>query len=193
MRQFFTKRRLWAGAAVVAAIAIGGVMFSGQFGHYSGGHHHGVAGHEHDMENMPGLKGEDASERESDELAVMFRRFEDITRTVENLPNGIRTTTFSADDEVMAVITSHIVGMVQRVDEKRDPKIIIQSPTLDTIFQRAEAITTEINMTDQGIEVVQTSDDPEVVAALQTHAGEVSGMVDRGMEAVHEQMAKRSQ
>jgi len=39
--------------------------------------------------------------------------------------------------------------------------------------------------------VVQTSDDPEVVVALQTHAAEVSDMVDRGMQAVHEAMMRR--
>ena len=47
-------------------------------------------------------------------------------------------------------------------------------------------------MTDEGIVVVQTSDDPDVVKALQTHAGEVSDMVERGMEAVHESMMKRA-
>ena len=39
--------------------------------------------------------------------------------------------------------------------------------------------------------MIQTSDDPEVVAALHTHAAEVSAMVERGMEAVHEMMAAR--
>ena len=43
-------------------------------------------------------------------------------------------------------------------------------------------------MTDEGIVVVQTSDDPELVEALQVHAAEVSDMADRGMQAVHERM-----
>jgi hypothetical protein len=34
----------------------------------------------------------------------------------------------------------------------------------------------------------KTSDDEEVVAALQKHAMEVSDLADRGMAAVHEQM-----
>ncbi|MEZ5799358.1 MAG: hypothetical protein R3D29_01200 [Nitratireductor sp.] len=46
-------------------------------------------------------------------------------------------------------------------------------------------------MNDEGIVVVQTSDDPEVVAALHTHAAEVSAMAERGMQAVHEMMMKR--
>jgi hypothetical protein len=34
--------------------------------------------------------------------------------------------------------------------------------------------------------VVQTSSDPETVAALQKHASEVSDLVKRGMAAAHE-------
>lgn len=46
-------------------------------------------------------------------------------------------------------------------------------------------------MTDDGIVVTQTSDDPEVVATLQKHASEVSAMADRGMQAVHQMMIER--
>ncbi|MEK9795974.1 MAG: hypothetical protein VW713_04410 [Alphaproteobacteria bacterium] len=109
-----------------------------------------------------------------------------------NLPNGIRTITFSEDEEVMAVLASHVTGMIGRVETGRDPKVFIQSPTLDILFQRRDRITTKIELTDKGIEVVQTSKDPEVVTALQTHAGEVSEMANRGMEAVHEAMMERA-
>ena len=140
---------------------------------------------------MPGLRGLDATRRESAELAEMFRNFPAISREVVNLPNGIRTVTFSEDEELMAVIASHVVGMIDRVEEGRDPQIFIQSPTLDIFFERRDRIETRIDMTDSGIEVVQTSDDPEVVAALHKHAGEVSAMADRGMAAVHEMMMER--
>jgi len=79
--------------------------------------------------------------------------------------------------------------MVARLEEKRDPKIIIQSPTLDKLFAQSEAINTQITMTELGIVVSQTSSNPDVVKALQTHAGEVSDMAERGMEAVHERMS----
>lgn len=48
----------------------------------------------------------------------------------------------------------------------------------------------DIEVTDEGIVVVQTSTDPEVVAALQLHATEVSDMAARGMQAVHERMMR---
>lgn len=161
-------------------------------GHGAGMHGHGADGTGHDEVTMPGLQGLDATARESEELAVMFRNFPDITREVTNLPNGIRTVTFSADEELMSVIASHVVGMIGRVEGGRDPKIFIQSPTLDIFFERGDRITTEIEMTDEGIVVVQTSDDPELVEALHVHAGEVSAMAERGMAAVHEMMMQRA-
>lgn len=155
-------------------------------------HGHGADGTGHDEVNMPGLRGLNASESESSELAVMFRSFQTLSREVTNLPNGIRTVTRSSDEAVMEVLVSHVVGMIGRVEAKDDPRIFIQSPTLDIFFQRGDRVETVIDVTDAGIVVVQTSDDPEMVEALQTHAAEVTAMVDRGMQAVHEMMMARS-
>ncbi len=152
------------------------------------GHGHGADGTGHDEFVMPGLRGEDASIEESAEMAVMFRNFQSIDRTVENLPDGIRTVTASSDPDTMAALVSHVTGMIQRVEDGRDPKVFIQSPTLDIFFQKGDGIETEIEVTDDGIVVTQTSTDPELVAALQTHAAEVTDMADRGMQAVHERM-----
>ena len=91
----------------------------------------------------------------------------------------------------MAKLVSHVVGMIGRVENLDDPKIFIQSPTLDIFFMRGDKIKSEIDVTDNGIIVTQTSNDPELVDALQTHAAEVSDMADRGMQAVHEAMMKR--
>lgn len=142
---------------------------------------------------MPGLRGLDATPQESAELMVMFRHFPEIYRTVETLPDGIRTTTGSRNPMVLDVLVSHVTGMIARVEDGRDPQIFIQSPTLDIFFERGDAIRTEIELTDDAIIVTQTSDDPEMVEALQVHAAEVTAMADRGMMAVHEMMAARGQ
>jgi hypothetical protein len=158
-------------------------------GHGHGLHQHGAGGMMgHDMANMPGLRGLDATPEESAELAVMFQNFTAITRTVENLPDGIRTVTGSADPAVMDALVSHVAGMIGRVEQGHDPQIFIQSPTLDIFFARGDRLTTIIEVTEEGIVVIQTTDDPELVAALHTHAAEVTAMVDRGMAAVHEMM-----
>jgi hypothetical protein len=94
----------------------------------------------------------------------------------------------SSDEEVMNQLVSHVFGMIRRVEDKDDPKILIQSRTLDVFFQRGDKIESEIELTDEGIVVTQTSQDTELVAALQEHAAEVTDMADRGMEAVHEKM-----
>ena len=162
-------------------------------GHRHGhGHGHGADGTGHDEVNMPGLRGQNATPEESAELAVLFRNFETITREVTELPNGIRTVTRSSNEDVMTNLVSHVVGMIGRVENGDDPKIMIQSPTLDIFFMRGETIQSEIDVTEEGIVVVQTSDDPEIVTALQTHAAEVSDMADRGMQAVHEMMMERA-
>jgi hypothetical protein len=182
------------GVGVASALVFAGYsVANAQMSHHvTGMHGHGDDSATHDEMNMPGLRGLDATEFESEELAIMFRGFEQITREVENLPNGIRTITMSDDPELLGVVTSHVLGMIDRVDTGQDPQVFIQSPTLDILFERRASITTEIDFTDTGVIVIQTSEDPEVVAALQTHAGEVSDMVDRGMQAVHEAMMKRA-
>jgi hypothetical protein len=157
--------------------------------HMSGGDHmHGADGTGHDEINMPGLRGANATPEESAELAVMFRNFETITRDVTNLPNGIHTVTRSLDEDVMDQLVSHVFGMIGRVEDNDDPEIIIQSRTLDIFFERGDEIETEIELTDEGIVVIQTSEDPELIAALQEHAAEVTELADRGMAAVHEKM-----
>ncbi|MCF2904119.1 hypothetical protein L0666_03890 [Octadecabacter sp. CECT 8868] len=152
-------------------------------------HVHDGAGH--DEVTMPGLRGENASPQESAELEVLFRNFDTITREVENLPNGIRTVTRSSDQTVMDHLVNHAVGMIDRVGQMDDPKIRIQSPTLDIFFLRGDRILSYIEMTDDGLIITQTSEDPEIVAALQTHAAEVTAMSDHGMQAVHEMMMER--
>jgi hypothetical protein len=183
-------RRLIATTAL--CVAMGALPALAQMKHGGGhGHMHGADGTGHDMANMPGLRGENATAEESAELALMFRKFQTLSREVENLPNGIRTVTRSSDPDVMDALVSHAVGMIDRVGQKDDPKIFIQSPTLDIFFARGDRILSEIDVTEEGLVVIQTSDDPEVVAAMHEHAAEVTAMVEQGMHAVHQMMMQR--
>jgi hypothetical protein len=108
------------------------------------GHGHGKYGH--DEVNMPGLQGKDTTDIEVSDLKNIFQNHKEIKRTVTNIPNGIKTETYS------------------------------------------DKIETEIELTDTGISVLQTSEDPKVVELLQKHAAEINDMVERGMRAVHERM-----
>lgn len=176
-----------------SVVMIDGHAVAQNAGHMSGGKHmHGADGTGHDEANMPGLRGTNSTSEESAELADMFRNFETITREVSELPNGIRTVTRSSDVDVMAQLVSHVTGMINRVEQGDDPDIFIQSGTLDILFERGERISSEIEITDEGIVVEQTSEDAEVVEALHVHAAEVSDMADRGMQAVHEMMMQNN-
>ena len=140
----------------------------------------------HDEMPMPGLNGTDTTETEVADLRTIFQQHIEIKCRVTNLPNGIFTFTASQNPAVRATIVSHVSMIVIRLTEGRNPEVIIQSPTLDALFDVHE----EIEITDTGIDVIQTSSNPEVVKLLQTHAAEVSYMSKRGMAAVHERMSQ---
>ena len=140
----------------------------------------------HDEMPMPGLNGTDTTETEVADLRTIFQQHIEIKCRVTNLPNGIFTFTASQNPAVRATIVSHVSMIVIRLTEGRNPEVIIQSPTLDALFD----VHDEIEITDTGIDVIQTSSNPEVVKLLQTHAAEVSDVSKRGMAAVQERMSQ---
>lgn len=177
------------GGLVIAAFAWHYTSYARMHGqHHMGGAHHGAGAAMHDEVNMPGLHGTDTTAGEVADMAALFQRHQSLRRSVENLPNGVRTVTETDDDSVRTPLVNHVVQMLARVQTKRDPEVRIQSPTLSALFEHADAIETTMAMTPTGIAVTQTSTDDAVVALLQTHAAEVSDMTARGMRAVHERL-----
>ncbi|MBL6768104.1 MAG: hypothetical protein ISQ20_01315 [Alphaproteobacteria bacterium] len=158
------------------------------------GEHMSISGemgkHVHDEVNMPGLQGKNTTSQEVSDLKRIFTFHESINRKVSNIERGIITVTEAEDDKLRQSIVTHVAMMVTRLQEGNNPEVIIQSPTLDSLFKFYDEIDTEIELTDLGIKVSQISINPLVVKLLQTHAAEVSDMSERGMKAVHERMAK---
>ena len=154
---------------------------------------HNSGKHEHDEINMPGLQGKDTTKQEVSDLKEISRSREGISRSVTNVQNGIFTTTEAENESLREAIVSRVLMMVTRLQDSRNPEVIIQSPSLDALFDVYDEIKTEVEMTKFGEKVIQTSSNPKVVGLLQTHATEVSEMANRGMEAVHERMAGQSQ
>lgn len=108
-----------------------------------------------------------------------------IERRVEDLPNGVETWTESDDPEVAARIRTHVRDMYARLDA--DQPLRRWDPLFAAIFEHADAIEMEIEDTPRGVRVVETSDDPEVVALIRQHAHRaVSEFVERGMDRAHE-------
>ena len=113
-----------------------------------------------------------------------------IRRTVTNLPDGIRTVTESDNPQIAQLIQVHVVSMNQRVNSSSDPGFPDESPALKLILRSGDKVQTTVELTGKGAVAVRTSKDPEIVAALQSHALEVSDLVKRGMEAMMEAMMK---
>jgi hypothetical protein len=125
------------------------------------------------------------------EIHDLFSNHDRMTRTVTNLPNGVRTVTESSDPRVAQLLKDHVASSRQRVESGVDPGLPIESDALRAIYANYKKIQTTVETTATGVIVVQTSDDPATVTALQQHASEVTTFVDEGMEAMHKAMMKK--
>lgn len=106
-----------------------------------------------------------------------------IRRTVTRLPDGIRTVTESDDPRIAQDIKAHVASMSGRLKDGREFNIF--STTLPVIFDNAKSIKSSVEFTAKGAIVTRTSTDPEVAAALQGHADEVTELVKEGPVAFH--------
>jgi len=141
----------------------------------------------------PGMMGrghDAATMAEMGEIHELFVNHDRITRTVTNLPNGIRTVTESSEPHIVQILRDHVSSSRARVETGNDPGLPIESDALRSIYRNYEKIHTTVEPTATGIVVVQTSSDSETVAALQRHASEVTDFVKDGMAAMHAAMMK---
>lgn len=206
------RRFLLSTGAVTAALLLGGLavaqsvdpsdarqpptngqMRPGGTGPGANGMRPGGMGAGRGMNGMgPGMMRGSATMAERSDIHALLFDHERITRSVANLPNGIRTLTESDDPEVAAAIKRHVADMGKRVEEGRDPGMPIESAALRSLFPARNRIKSTYEVTAKGYAVTQTSNDPAVVKALQAHAAEVSDLAERGMVAAHEAMMKNA-
>ncbi len=121
----------------------------------------------------------------------LMMNHQQISRSVTNLPDGIRTVTESDDSLLARRIREHAVTMNERVTAGDDPGLPMESPALRAIFLNGDNVHTVVTPTGKGVVVEQTSSDSATVSALQRHAAEVSDLVREGMAAMHAAMMKR--
>ena len=108
-----------------------------------------------------------------------------ITRRVVDRPDGVETWTESDDPAVAARIREHVRQMDARLEDGRP--IRRWDPLFAELFEHADAISMEIEDTATGVRVVETSDDPYVVALIQQHAHRaISEFVAGGMDRAHQ-------
>lgn len=120
-----------------------------------------------------------------DTIHALLADHEAIERRVVDRPDGVETWTESDDPEVAARIRVHVRQMRDRLESGRPMRR--WDPLFAAIFAHADAIEMTIEDTPQGVRVVETSEDPEVVALIRQHAHRaVSEFVERGMDRAHE-------
>ena len=101
-------------------------------------------------------------------IHALLDHHEAITRRVVDRADGVETWTESDDPAVAAMIREHVRAMDARLRDGRP--IRRWDPLFAEIFEHADAITMEVEDTATGVRVVETSDDPYVVALIQQHA-----------------------
>jgi hypothetical protein len=177
-------------AALTVALGVGVYAFTAhsQDGHPGFGMHGMVPGMM--GMGMMGMAHDEATMSQLQVIHTLLVNHDRITRTVTNLPNGIRTVTESDDSALATQIKTHVADMGKRVSAGDDPGLPIESENLHAIFRDKDKINTTYEPTAKGIVVVQTSDDPNAVAALQQHAAEVTDLVQGGIAALQTAMMK---
>lgn len=116
----------------------------------------------------------------------MFNRHQEISRVVEEIPGGVRTTTQSNSPELAAQLQAHVSSMYSRLDQGTEVRCMSQS--LPTLFRRATGYRRQITLTATGVIAEETAEDPALTDAIRAHAREVTGFVQQGMPAMMQQM-----
>jgi hypothetical protein len=130
-----------------------------------------------DGPGMMGATGEDMSI-----YMEMFNRHNEIRRTVEEIPGGVRTTTESDAPDLAALLHAHVPSMYAHLNEGAE--IMCMSGSLPTLFRSATNYQRQLTLTPKGIVAVETADDPDLTLAIRAHAQEVTGFVNDGMPAM---------
>ena len=110
----------------------------------------------------------------------LFSHHDQIKRTVEEIPGGIRAVTESDDPEVATLIQDHVSRMYERVENQQRIPMMRMSSTLPEMTRNSDLYDRQLEITPQGIIVTETSDDPELVTIIREHADEVTGFVQQG-------------
>ena len=114
-------------------------------------------------------------------IRQMLMNHEQIDRRVEDLPNGVKSWTTSEDPEIAKAIQTHVRQMHDRIKEKKP--IRQMDPLFKEIFEHADQIEMEIEDLENGVIVIETSADPQVVKLIRQHAHRaVSEFVEHGMQ-----------
>jgi len=111
----------------------------------------------------------------------LLERHHAIERQLEHIDGGIRAVTTSADPEVVALLQDHVPAMHRRLLENFPLRR--WDPLYVEIFENRDRIHMAIELLENGVRVVETSDDPYVAQLIQAHGAAVTGFAAEGHQA----------
>jgi hypothetical protein len=118
----------------------------------------------------------------------MFNRHHELSRVVQEVPGGVRTTTESNAPDLVAQLQAHVSSMYTHLAQGAEVSCMSQS--LPTLFRQAHHYQRHLTFTPNGVIAEETSANPEIAQAIQAHAREVTGFVVEGMPAMMNQMMR---
>jgi len=163
-----TSRALFGAGTLAAAILLAGAAALAQGGPPPG----------RGMQGRMGMMGDASHQADMEVFHALLEHRAEIQRTVTQRADGVETLTESDNPEVARLIQTHVNAMYGRVDEARP--IHIRDPLFRAVFENAHKITMKQELTDKGVRVVETSDDPWVARLVQAHAEVVNLFVKNG-------------
>ena len=126
--------------------------------------------------------GCDMSAAERERIRSLISNHDTIKRTIENLPNGVRTTTTTSKPELVETLRTHVREMAARL--KANKPVRLWDPAYKAVFDHASEITVKVEDTRDGIAVTETTSNPKTVPVIQAHAQRVNQFVSEGLAAV---------
>lgn len=118
---------------------------------------------------------------DQDTFHRLLEHHEAIHREVRDLPDGIHSITRSADPEVVRLLHDHVPSMHERL--QIDLPLRRWDPLYAELFEHRDRIRMEVHLLEDGVEVVETSDDPWVASLIKAHGQAVSAFAREGFRA----------
>lgn len=120
-----------------------------------------------------------------DTFHFLLTNHQAIKRTVKMLENGVETVTESDNPDVAKKIQEHVPAMYKRL--KSGNGVRYWDPLFAEAFRHGKKMKMEIENTRNGVKVVETSEEAEVVRIIQAHADVVTKFVEKGFDEAHKE------
>lgn len=133
----------------------------------------------HDSRHLqagPGQRGMTPTEHEP--IGELLRHHATIKRSVQEVPEGVTTTTTTSRPELVGILRTHVRQMAQRIEGGWP--IRMWDPVFRCVFEHAHEIKMDIKDVEGGVAVTETSTNPDVVPLIRAHARKVAQFAEQG-------------